>query len=209
VKTLLLLALFSMPICRAEVPELFRERSFNAVTLANAVNHFVALGEADAVRELTELAPDHKAMRPDGIDLPERVGWVCRILFSPKGDKPLRPPGYGGHSLPHLSMPLDRWPLYPIAASGKSFFVLSEGYHLRGLAERPMVYLAYCQKSGNFRKDPIPVPTKDEAQKDAAALRESVAWKAIRWTDEGPGTRYTMDEASIWKFIQAQADAIR
>ena len=34
----------------------------------------------------------------------ERIAWVCRILFQPKGKEPLRGPGYGGLSLPRNSM---------------------------------------------------------------------------------------------------------
>jgi hypothetical protein len=199
----------SLAHSHAEVPTLFRERSFNAANLAEAVNHFVALGEKSALCELIDLAPNHDFKRDKGFSLPERVGWVCRILFQPKGDQPLRAPCYGGHRLPYLTMPLTRWPLYPVAASGDSFFVLSEGYFLAGFPEDPKRYLAYCRAEGIFRKQPVPVPTRAKAEKDVLALRESPAWKAIKWKDRGPGTNYTMSEEWTWEFIQAQADAIK
>jgi hypothetical protein len=100
----------------AELPELFRERSFNAASLAKAVNHFVALGEQSALRELSAIGPYHDFERGivnKGFSLPERVGWVCRILFQPKGHTPLREPAYGGPFLPYLTMPPARWPLCP------------------------------------------------------------------------------------------------
>ena len=207
-------ALFAIFLCLssisgAEIPKLFRERSFVATDLAAAVNHYLALGEEAAVRELSALAPDHDFKRDivaKGFSLPERVGWVCRILFQPKGDKPLRGPGYGGHSLPRLTMPSNSWPLYPVAASGDSFFVLSEGYTLAGAAEDPKQFLAYCRAEGAFRKKPVPVPTRDQARKDVAMLHESAAWKAIKWKDGGRGSTYTMSEDVIWLFIQVQAD---
>ena len=210
-----LLALFLCllsSISGAEIPKLLRERSFVATDLAAAVNHFIALGEEATVRELSALAPDHDFNRDivaKGFSVPERVGWVCRILFEPKGDKPLRGPGYGGHSLPHLTMPTSSWPLYPVAASGDSFFVLSEGYILAGVAEDPKQYLVYCRAEGTFRKNPVPVPTRDQARKDVALLHESAVWKAIKWKDSGAGSTYTMSEDWIWRFIQAQADEIK
>jgi hypothetical protein len=209
VKTKLLTLLFCTSlVSHADVPLLFRERSFSAANLAEAVNHFVALGEEPAARELSTLAPDHDPGRA-GFSLPERVGWVCRILFQPKGDQPLRAPRYGAHSLPYLTMPLARWPLYPVAESGDSFFVLSEGYMLAGIPERPTRYLAYCRAEGIFRKQRIPVPGRHQAKKDVLALRQSPAWKAIEWKDRGPETTYTMNEEWTWRFIQAQADAIK
>ena len=210
-----LLSAVALLICisatRAEVPQLFRERSFNAAILAEAVNHFVALGEEASVRELDELAPgsDHQADFKNGFSHAERVGWVCRILFQPKGDKALRPPAYGGLRLPHLSMPFASWPLYPVAASGDSFFVISEGYSLSGEAQDPKDYLRYCRSEGVFRKRPVPVPTHAQALKDVLALRESQAWTAIKWKDSDPGTSYTMSEEASWRFIQAQADTIK
>lgn len=212
------ITLFSILLCvsfrfsRGEVPELFRDRSLNAAILAQAVNHFVALGETAATRELTALATDHDFKRdnPDKeFDLAERVGWVCRILFQPKGSEPLRPPSYGALGLPFNTMPRTRWPLYPVAASGHSFFVLSEGYELAGLPENPKRYLAYCRAEGIFRKRRIPVPTRAEAQRDVSALRQSPAWKAIKWKDRGQGFSYAMHEERTWQFIQAQADSIK
>jgi hypothetical protein len=208
----LLLVCAAFRFSQAEVPQLFRDHSFTAAILAQAANHFVALGETAATRELTALVSDHDFKRDNigkGFSVPERVGWVCRILFQPKANQPLRPPMYGGLGLPFNTMPPTRWPLYPVAASGHSFFVLSEGYMLAGLPEDPKRYLAYCRAEGTFREQRIPVPTRAEAQKDVSALRQSPAWKAIKWKDRGQGFSYAMNEERTWKFIQAQADSIK
>ena len=52
---------------------------------------------------------------------------MCRVLFEPKGQDSLRQPMYGALDLPWNSMPLTKWPLYPVALSGSSYFVLSDG----------------------------------------------------------------------------------
>lgn len=190
--------------CEAEPLRLFHERTFSAADLAKAVNHFIAIGEETAIRELTGLAPDHDFKRDivgKGFDLPERVGWVCRILFEPKNGKHLRPPMYGALNIqPHSRKD---WPGYPVAASGKSYFVLSQGYVLAGAAEEPTQYLEYCRTNGVFRKKPVPVPTRSEAQADVSSLRKSPAWIAVK--QNGGGQEF---EKWHWRFIQAQADSI-
>jgi hypothetical protein len=193
----------------SEVPLLFRRRSFTCATLAEAVNHFVVLGGDKATRELLALVP-HDVEEPDlsnSISVAERIGWVCRILLIPRGHTPLRAPYYGGLDLPWNSMPLERWPLYPVVRSGRTYFVLSEGYSLDGLPEVPREYVRYCLANGNFRRVPVTVPTRDEAMRDAAALRRSVAWRAIKWRDSGPGFSYAMNESPRWRFIQDQAQS--
>jgi hypothetical protein len=189
----------------AEVPALFREQAFTCATLAEAVNHYVALGEAAAARELASLAGHDEV---GGLDLNERVGWVCRILFQPKGTKPLQPPAFGALALPYNSMPLSRWPLFPVALSGSTYFVLSEGYWLAGVAERLEDYLQYCRRDGRFREAPVPLPTRAGALRDLEQLRGSPEWKAIRWEDRGPGFSYTISEEWVWEGIRRQAERI-
>jgi hypothetical protein len=226
-----LLSLFVSLCCvvaraEAEPPELFRKHDFNAAILAAAVNHFQELGEKRAVEELSALAAEHgrekagqKAMDPAlagreaNIDLAVRVAWVCRVLFMPKGNEPLRAPFYGGLNLPYLTMPEKSWPLSPVVASGSSYFVLAESYMLAGKAEPPLRYIEYCRANGVFRTQAIPVPTRAEAQADALALRNSSVWKVLKWTDESTdesqGTSYKIDEGTVLAFINAQADSIK
>jgi hypothetical protein len=191
-----------------ETPKLFRERSLNCTTLAEAVNHYVALGEEAAIAALEGLATDRRTDFDRGHDINERIGWVSRILFLPKAAEPLRAPRCGGLGLPWRTMPLERWPLYPVAASGGCYFVLSEGYMLAGVAETPMNYLRFCRENGTFRKQPVPIPTRAEALKAVAALRETEAWKLIKWQDSGENFRYSISETWVWGFIKAQAETI-
>lgn len=194
-----------MPGCPAgAVPR----QAFTCATLAEAANHFIDLGEAAAVKELEALAPDHNWNIVGGIHWAERVGWVCRILFTPKGKEPLRAPRYGGHTLPDSTMPLASWPLYPVAASGTSYFVLSEGYSLGGRPEDPKAYLAYCRTKGTFRTQRVPVPTRAQALKDVEQLRQSKAWKAIKWSDRGPNFSYTLPESGTWDLLRGQAERV-
>jgi hypothetical protein len=126
---ILILFLTNVPICSAEVPELFREPSFNAATLAIAVNRFVAIGEYDTVKELAALCTGRQFVETNHgwLNVYQRIGWVCRVLYVPKGHEPLRPPPDGIYvKLPNASIPLQTWPLFPVVLSGKTYFVLSE-----------------------------------------------------------------------------------
>jgi hypothetical protein len=191
---------------RAQAPKLFHEKPFTCATLAEAANHYIAVGEKESIKELESLILDWDTDHEGGFSRNERIGWVCRILFEPKEKEPLRGPWFGGHHLPYNTMPLTAWPLYPVARSGSSYFVLSEGYTLRGVPENPKAYLSYCRTKGNFRKERVPVPTKLQALKDAEQLRQSEGWRAIKWNDSGPGWSYTMSENRVWGFIKGQAE---
>jgi hypothetical protein len=185
----------------ANAPLLFQEYWFDASKLAEAVNHFVALGEDAAVEELMALAAD--------INLRGRIGWVCRVLFIPRGRKPLRPPMYGGYPfLPVASMPLERWPLFPVVRSGSTYFVLGEGYVLGGFPESAQHYITYCRENGTFRRKPVKVPGREQALKDFAALRRSKAWKAIGWPGKSAKENETWRESQLEPFIQEQAESI-
>src|SRR5262245_35377670 len=78
---------------KAKIPLLFRERSFTCATLAEAVNHYVDLGEEAAIKELESLSSDRitsdDVLSATGsFSRAERIAWVCRILFQPKGKEP-------------------------------------------------------------------------------------------------------------------------
>jgi len=200
--------LLTLQVAYGGVPRLFQEREFTAASFAEAVNHFVALGEDAAVQELRGLTTNTVADFQREFSLNERVGWMCRVLFEAKAES-LRAPRFGALRLPHHTMPDRSWPLYPVALSGSSYFVLSEGYSLGGVPEDPKAYIQYCQQTGVFRKKPVTVPTKTQALADASDLRQSAAWQAIKWNDSGENWSYTMDESWAWDFIQKQAESIR
>ena len=209
-KAVLALSLFAFAVTAhaGELPKLLRQRDFNCADIAEAVNHFVRLGEQQACDVLLTTAPNHSFGEIGKIEfsLTERVGWLCRVLFQSRDGVPLRLPGYGGQNLPYLTMPLKSWPLYPVAHSGESYFILAEGYSGTGIPESPKRYLEYCRKTGVFLKGEVPVPSRETAQRDALALRKYQVWSAVKWTDSGPGTTYTMSEEWCWKPIQKQAD---
>jgi hypothetical protein len=191
--------------CKPTIPVLFREKSFTCATLAEAVNHYVDLGEEAAIKELESLTPDW--MSDDVVSATgdfsrkERVGWVLRILFEPRGKDPLRPPMYGALSLPWHSMPMTTWPLLPVAASGMCYFVLGQVSFLAGCPENPLAYLRYCQTNGTFRTRRVPIPTRDQALKDLKHLRQSAAWRALKWSDDCPAA-----SDWTWRYIKAQAE---
>jgi hypothetical protein len=193
---------------RTEPPRLLREKSFTCATLAEAANHYIALGEDVGTKELEAHASDWSGDHRGGFSRNERLGWVCRIVFRPRGKEPLRCPHYGALSLPYHTMPLSKWPLYPVACSGSTYFVLDEGYMLGGEPEDPKDYLDYCRTEGKFRTERVPMPTRRQALKDVERLRQSAAWKAIKWTDSGEGFSYMFSEEDAWAFPRWQAEKI-
>jgi hypothetical protein len=196
---------------RAEIPKLFREKAFNCATLADAVNHFVGIGEDAAVKELedlTEVEASEKGKNHNfdtrGFSINERVGWVCRILFEPKNGPYLRAPKFGKLGIPEKFMPIDKWPLYPVVLSGSTYFVLSEGYtDDNNKHEDPGHYVEYCRDNGNFRTAMIKITSRAQVLSDADALHQSDPWKAIQWVDDD-GFSYPMGEQWTWAFIQRQ-----
>ena len=207
---LIIILLFSIQSTVGEPPRIFQEKDFSAAIVAEAVNHFVQAGENASVRELEALAVDRPIHdRKNGFSINERIGWMCRVLFIAKPGEHLRPPRFGGLSLPYLTMPFDRWPLFPVAHSGSTYFVLDEGYKVVGLPENTKAYIQYCRENGVFRKERVPVPTRAQAIKDAASLRESDRWKMIKWSENTPGRSFTMDESVVFRFIQKQAETIK
>lgn len=187
----------------AHLPEFLRKLDFTCSTFAEAVNHYIALGEDKGVAALNAVAA-----------LPEtdwgterakmRVAFLCRVLFEPRGNSPLRAPRFGGLMLPWNTMPLESWPQYPVACVGSSCFILNESYTLAGVAERTTSYLTYCCTEGRYRTSPIPVPSWREAVQDLNTLRSSKRWEAIKWTDSGLNWSYSCSEDRTLEYLDGQ-----
>ena len=213
---IILIVLLALQVAGGETPRLFKQKKFTAAIFAEAVNHFVALGEEASVKELLSMEVDDSDFHTNHWSVNERIGWMCRVLFEAKTDEALHRPAFGAlWNLP--PMPAKDWPLFPVALSGSTYFVLSEGYSLAGVPDRPKFYIEYCRKSGVFRTKPVVVPTGKQAVKDAEALHESSQWKAIRWTHwtdgvgENAGQKFGYslgDGHTQWEYIGAQAEDI-
>lgn len=210
VAALSLVLLHSMSVA---APRLFDVplASVTPALLAEAANHYVALGETEAMKELGGLARSSSPLARgffDGNDI--RIGWLCRILFEQgRGSPSSRPPGFGGLTdFPERNMRPDHWPLFPLARSGTSHFVLGHSYLIGGLPEFASQYLDYSRQHGTFRQRPLPVPTREQAIKDALALRASTEWQSLRWKDSGEGWSYTLSETGAWHAVLDQAIAI-
>lgn len=213
---LVVLAWSSQAMCQtihADEPELFRRGDIDAAILADAINHYVAVGEERAKVELAALAPDvpdpvSKFGELSKADLANRVSYMCLILWPVKPGASRRPPGFGG--LPfvdgHFGGSPD-WPLFPVIMAGHSYFVLSDGYVLAGLPESPVHYLESCEGSGVFRTQPVTVPTRQQAERDLLELRNSKAWISA-WKKQVSGENGD-PEPFIWNFLWPQAAHIR
>ena len=209
---LLVIAIASVAFASAapkpdRTPLLFKQKQFDSVILAKAINYYIELGEKQSLIELQALSRDDFDFA-NGFDVNERIGWVCRVLYDAKNGVPLRPPAFGGLSLPRNSMPLQSWPIYPIAKTGNTYVVLSEGYSLAGRAEPVSSYLDYCKSKGTFLKQKIAVPNRTNATTDISNLRKSTRWTSIKWSDSGPGFSYTMSDQWVWDKIEIQGNSI-
>ncbi|MGY8750340.1 MAG: hypothetical protein ACKVHR_20050 [Pirellulales bacterium] len=190
-----------------KTPLLLKQKQFDSIVLADAVNYYIGIGEKQALIELQALARDDFDFS-NGFAVNERIGWVCRVLYKSNDGNPLRPPAFGGLSLPRSSMPLANWPIYPAAKTGSTYVVLSEGYSLAGKAEPVSSYLGYCQSNGTFIKQRIKVPNRQTAISDSLNLRKSARWTSIKWSDSGTGFSYTMSEQWTWDKIISQSESI-
>jgi hypothetical protein len=214
IRSILVVFLVTLQAAHAAVPRLFVDKEFTPVSFAEAVNYYVGLGENRAITELEGLASTKETYLETyrkGFTLHERVGWMCRVLFEGKAGHALRPPKFGVlERLPPPIMLEKDWPKFPVAPSGSSYFVLWEGYiALEHQSEDPKEYIQYCRQNGIFRKEPVLVPTRTEALKDLAALRTSATWKRIKWTYSFNGQAVSLNEETVWNFLESQPNRIR
>ena len=68
------------------------ERSFNSASLAEAANHFIAIGEQATFNELETFMAEDPAhtsyLFTRGYSVDERIAWVFRIVYEPKESIP-------------------------------------------------------------------------------------------------------------------------
>jgi hypothetical protein len=224
---LICVALTISGICQAEVPKLLTERAFNSASLAEAANHYIAIGEQATFNELEAFMAEDLSRTNNplsrGYSVDERIAWIFRIVYVPKDPIPmrvaktgawlpgviipLRAPNFGWLQIPEATMPAENWPLYPLALSGSTYVVLKEIYTPKGIPETISHYMEYCKENGAFRKTPVVVPTREQALKDTAQLRQSAAWKAIQWLNRD-GISFPYGQEWTWNFIQKQARTI-
>jgi hypothetical protein len=224
---LICVALAIPGFCQAEIPKLLTQRAFNSASLAEAANHFIAIGEQATFNELEAfIAEDstHTNYRfSRGYNVEERIAWIFRIIYEPQEPIPmhiaktgawipgiiipLRAPNFGWLQIPDASMPAEKWPLYPLAFSGSTYIVLKERYTPKGVPETINHYMEYCKDNGVFRKTPVAVPTREQALKDMDQLRQSTSWQAIKWVNNG-GIGFPHGEEWTWDYIQSQAHTI-
>lgn len=182
--------------CHAQVPAFITDGEFHCKSFAEAVNHYVSLGETKAVSELKIATKDAKPL-----DLvARRVCFVLRLLFETKGHEPLEPPALGILNLPTESMPAMNWPYYPCVRVGKSLFLLGEDYCVSGVPIRATEYLDYCRDHGKFLRAKLPVPNRRQALADLQQLRRSKEWTAIRWT--------ALSERRTYEYLMNQVTSV-
>ena len=205
-----------------QIPPLLMGTSVGPDVLVNAANYYISIGETATIEEL--LAFEESATKRDlKLDVHERIGWLCRILYTPKTSL-IRPPKFGVLVFPHRSMTLDDWPIFPLARSGDTFCVFTQGYVLGGKTEQigcvvfgtePIErtetisdYLKYCRQHGMFRTQQLNVPSRAEAVSDLTTLIESDLWKKIKWREDVPKLLYDYNGDWFGTSIIKQASTI-
>jgi hypothetical protein len=197
----LLFALIGVTSTRADEPrfiQLLGKGETDPAAFAEAVNHYVDLGEDAAVKELKKIG-SVKTWDEEG--KARAAAFLCRVLYQPKKKEPLRPPSFGViFEIP----PMDdaKWPLYPVIRSGDTHFILGWQYAIFGLPEPTVWYIDYRRANGTFLKEHIPVPTRAQASKDLDTLLRSDAWGSFKWAD------YRIKERAILKRLSDQVERI-
>jgi len=207
-----LVVLASATRLAAKTPDLPLPLNPTCFDLARVANKFIALGEEGAVKELERLCETTKESKDPlyEYEVAQQVSTICRIIFKPKEGTPMRGPYLGGAmNLPHESMDLKDWPLFPLAESDGVYFMLVSGYILAGMAETGREYLDYCRSAGTFRTTPVIIPTEKIAQHALDNLLSSAAWKKIKWKDSkwfkgGGGWSYDMPESGVIEYLKTQ-----
>lgn len=204
---LLFLALGAAALAKDAPASLLLPKYPTSRELAVAANRYIALGEERTVKELKDACEKARRSYPPhhvDFDLSEQIGWLCRLLYTPKPGQALRSAGFGGLILPFNTMPPADWPLMPLAESDGVFFILAQGYMIAGVPEDPVHYLEYCEQSGSFRSEALRVPTPEEAERALSALLDSTAWNQIKWKDSGLGFSYEMHASSVIAYLKKQ-----
>jgi len=195
-----------MPATDSKLPKLLTNVPPTPALLAEAVNHYVALGEQQAFIELDKLLV--ACMNDPNVDNDvriSRIGWICRILYEPKDQsKPLHAPDAAKYSI--LWWSLQTCSLHPIAQSGSSYFVLQQGTLFEDSHEDRRKYLEYCKQNGRFRKKPVIVPTPEQARKDLSNLLQSFAPQNAKWKFAGNGSLYTTVPSISVEELKKQVD---
>ena len=187
-------AVLSEPIVPVEKPakrSLLADR-FDSRKLAETINYFVERGELASAQELAVLSKQSTTCMI-------RAGLVCRILWQ-NADSPIRPSFHCVYlNFEFEKSKLETWPLYPLAKSNETYFVLDEEY--LGCSEMEQVedYIKHCQQEGEFLRTPVSVPTSAQALDDAKDLIGS-----NRWSEEFSGSK---DKSSA-RCVTRPADVI-
>lgn len=219
-RTIAVLAALTATVVAQKAPSIpiLEKQKFGVADFAASANVFIGLGEKEGIKLLESRVT---LWGVKGISTNERIGWLCRVLFEPKSPtkdkppkkvmspggvvlvggakkgspaKPIRAPWFGAVSLPYKSMPLSRWPKYPVAVQDDGPFVLAEGLLLAGLPEDPKKYIAHCREHGRFRTTKFAIPNRKTAEAALDAMIGSERWKKIVWSYESKNNRYRISE---------------
>ncbi|MBS1723235.1 MAG: hypothetical protein JSS66_09820 [Armatimonadetes bacterium] len=185
------------------IAAVFTKKSVTCRSLAEAANAYIAMGEEKAAADLVRRGDGGQKLDYMPRFSSVRACHLCRILFVGKGG-PLRPPKLGVIRLPRFTMPLSKWPEFPMVQQNDVWFELGNAYLLSGKGESAAQYVDTCRKTGTFRKDPVEIPTEEGARLALKDLIASDRWGAIVWSDSRGGENYDFPPSSETAFLANQ-----
>lgn len=182
--------------------EYFSKKQFNASDLAEAANHFIEMGETQALKKMEEVSITRQTKGP-GDPTSLRMIFLMRVIFQPQ-KQAIRRPLIGAFFIPIDGNDQANWPHFPLVKSGDSYFLLTNSMGGTGIPESTTKYLQHCMEHGTFRKEKISVPNRKQAESDLDKLWLSKRWQSIDWKVPNPQAA----EQHYRKFIQKQAETI-
>ena len=175
--------------------------------MLQCANRLIVSGEKAVVERLSYAARTYDQGGQQQSELDLKVALLCKLIYTSDHKPPLRPPAFGAPTnLPYHSMPITKWPYFPLAMSNEVPFLLISGYELAGHPEGVYDYLLYCKENGIFRTTLFKIPSDQDVKQALQGLIRSERWQSLRWKDSGQNWSYDLHEGSVIEFLQWQTN---
>ena len=168
----------------------YRSPTYNPLTTIAAVNALHPLGKHKALAVVEEyLRVRSNFEEPEG----DGAFFVLRALFDVPASGSMPPMMVGAPSVP-IPTPPTTFPRFPLAIIDDIPFVLTSGYSLAGMAERPERHLAFFKDNGTLRAAPLRPPDNPLAVVDRLVGKPGLAFATKAGLDSAHGRVHIMNQ---------------